>query len=247
MNAIIVDDERLARNELKRLLENFPNIQVVGEASNTDEAASLIEELQPDVLFLDIQMPGKTGFEWLEEWDGFLPEVIFTTAFNEFALKAFEVNALDYLLKPIELSRLSESVQKLEKRIFQVQRNQTAQSTNQINHVLGAQDQIFVKDGERCWFVRLDKVRLCESMGNYVRLFFDDQKPLVLKSLNALEERLDSKVFFRANRKHIINLNYIEKIEPWFSGGLQVTLIGKGEKIEISRRQSIRFKELLSL
>jgi len=247
MNAIIVDDERLARNELKRLLENFPNIQIVAEASNTDEATSLIEELQPDVLFLDIQMPGKTGFEWLEEWEGFLPEVIFTTAFNEFALKAFEVNALDYLLKPIELPRLSESIQKLEKRIFQVQRNQTAQSTHHVSHVLGALDQIFVKDGERCWFVRLDKVRLCESMGNYVRLFFDDQKPLVLKSLNALEERLDPKVFFRANRKHIINLNYIEKIEPWFSGGLQVTLIGKGEKIEISRRQSIRFKELLSL
>ncbi|MEY4987323.1 MAG: hypothetical protein RL567_1102 [Bacteroidota bacterium] len=242
MKAIIVDDERLARNELKRLLENFPHIEVIAEASNTDEASALLESLQPDVLFLDIQMPGKTGFEWLESWDGFLPEVIFTTAFDEYALKAFEVNALDYVLKPIELARLSESIQKLDKR--QIQHTQTIASPH---HVLGAQDQIFVKDGERCWFVRLDRVRLCESMGNYVRLFFDDQKPLVLKSLNALEERLDPKVFFRANRKHIINLNYIDKIEPWFSGGLQVTLSGKGEKIEISRRQSIRFKELLSL
>ncbi|MEY2895351.1 MAG: hypothetical protein RIS42_1070 [Bacteroidota bacterium] len=242
MKAIIVDDERLARNELKRLLENFPHIEVIAEASNTDEASALLETLQPDVLFLDIQMPGKTGFEWLESWEGFLPEVIFTTAFDEYALKAFEVNALDYVLKPIELARLSESIQKLDKR--QIQQTRTIASPN---HVLGAQDQIFVKDGERCWFVRLDRVRLCESMGNYVRLFFDDQKPLVLKSLNALEERLDPKVFFRANRKHIINLNYIDKIEPWFSGGLQVTLSGKGEKIEISRRQSIRFKELLSL
>ncbi|MHA8093003.1 LytR/AlgR family response regulator transcription factor [Aquirufa regiilacus] len=242
MKAIIVDDERLARNELKRLLENFPHIEVIAEASNTDEASAILETLQPDVLFLDIQMPGKTGFEWLESWDGFLPEVIFTTAFDEYALKAFEVNALDYVLKPIELARLSESIQKLEKR--QIQQVRTSATPN---HVLGAQDQIFVKDGERCWFVRLDRVRLCESMGNYVRLFFDDQKPLVLKSLNALEERLDPKVFFRANRKHIINLNYIDKIEPWFSGGLQVTLSGKGEKIEISRRQSIRFKELLSL
>jgi two-component system LytT family response regulator len=242
MKAIIVDDERLARNELKRLLENFPHIEIIAEASNTDEAAALLETLQPDVLFLDIQMPGKTGFEWLESWEGFLPEVIFTTAFDEYALKAFEVNALDYVLKPIELARLSESIQKLDKR--QIQQTRTIASPN---HVLGAQDQIFVKDGERCWFVRLDRVRLCESMGNYVRLFFDDQKPLVLKSLNALEERLDPKVFFRANRKHIINLNYIDKIEPWFSGGLQVTLSGKGEKIEISRRQSIRFKELLSL
>jgi two-component system LytT family response regulator len=242
MKAIIVDDERLARNELKRLLENFLQIEVIGEAANTDEAAALLEKEQPDVLFLDIQMPGKTGFEWLESWDGFLPEVIFTTAFDEYALKAFEVNALDYVLKPIELTRLSESIQKLEKRQIQ-----HAKSTATTTHVLGAMDQIFVKDGERCWFVRLDRVRLCESMGNYVRLFFDDHKPLVLKSLNALEERLDPKVFFRANRKHIINLNYIDKIEPWFSGGLQVTLSGKGEKIEISRRQSIRFKELLSL
>jgi two-component system LytT family response regulator len=245
MRAIIVDDERLARNELKRLLENFPSIEVIGEASNTDEAGQLIEELQPDVAFLDIQMPGKTGFEWLEEWDGFLPEIIFTTAFDEYALKAFEVNALDYVLKPIELARLSESIQKLESRF---KRTISAEKTTSASHVLGGNDQIFVKDGEKCWFVRLDRVRLCESMGNYVRLFFDDQKPLVLKSLNSLEERLDPKLFFRCNRKHIVNLNFIDKIEPWFSGGLQVTLKGeKAEKIEISRRQSIRFKELLSL
>ncbi len=245
MRAIIVDDERLARNELKRLLENFPSIEVIGEASNTDEASQLIEELQPDVAFLDIQMPGKTGFEWLEEWDGFLPEIIFTTAFDEYALKAFEVNALDYVLKPIELARLSESIQKLESRF---KRTLSAEKTVSASHVLGGNDQIFVKDGEKCWFVRLDRVRLCESMGNYVRLFFDDQKPLVLKSLNSLEERLDPKLFFRCNRKHIVNLNFIDKIEPWFSGGLQVTLKGeKAEKIEISRRQSIRFKELLSL
>jgi two-component system LytT family response regulator len=245
LRAIIVDDERLARNELKRLLENFPSIEVVGEAANTEEASQLIEELQPDVAFLDIQMPGKTGFEWLEEWDGFLPEIIFTTAFDEYALKAFEVNALDYVLKPIELTRLSESIQKLESRF---KRTISAEKTVSASHVLGGNDQIFVKDGEKCWFVRLDRVRLCESMGNYVRLFFDDQKPLVLKSLNSLEERLDPKLFFRCNRKHIVNLNFIDKIEPWFSGGLQVTLKGeKAEKIEISRRQSIRFKELLSL
>src|SRR5690606_39024830 len=117
---------------------------------------------------------------------------------------------------------------------------------------LGESDQVFVKDGEKCWFVKLGKVRLFESMGNYVRLHFEDQKPKILKSLNSLEERLDPKIFFRANRKHIINLNWIDKIEPWFSGGLLVTLKGGDkatplEKIEISRRQSIKFKDLMSL
>ena len=164
MKAIIVDDERLARNELKRLLENFPTIEVIAEASNTEEAGPLVEELKPDVLFLDIQMPGKTGFEWLEEWEGYLPEIIFTTAFDEFALKAFEVNALDYVLKPIELTRLSDSIQKLENRFHSIQHKTAVQGQDRSQHLLGANDQIFVKDGEKCWFVRLDRVRLCESM-----------------------------------------------------------------------------------
>jgi two-component system LytT family response regulator len=153
MKAIIVDDERLARNELKRLLENFPTIEIIGEASNTEEAGPLVEELKPDVLFLDIQMPGKTGFEWLEEWEGYLPEIIFTTAFDEFALKAFEVNALDYVLKPIELSRLSDSVQKLETKFQATQHKTAMQGQDRGQHLLGANDQIFVKDGEKCWFV----------------------------------------------------------------------------------------------
>lgn len=242
MKAIIIDDERLARNELRRLLENFPKIEIVGEAANADEATKLIEDLQPDLLFLDIQMPGKNGFELLESLDDAHPEVIFTTAYDEYAIKAFEYNALDYLLKPIDLQRLSEAVH----RVFdEFDKKREAQTTER--KVLGENEQVFIKDGEKCWFVKLGKVRLFESMGNYVRLHFDDQKPLVLKSLNALEERLDAHTFFRANRKHIINLQFIDKIEPWFSGGLLVTLRGNGEKIEISRRQAIRFKEMLSL
>jgi two-component system, LytTR family, response regulator len=245
MKALIIDDERLARNELRRLLENFPKVNIVGEASNADEAIILIEELKPDLLFLDIQMPGKTGFDLLSSLENDVPDVIFTTAYDEYAIKAFEFNALDYLLKPIELHRLSEAIQKVENEIFiQAERKDTAKDGVKL---LGETDQVFVKDGEKCWFVRLGKVRVFESIGNYVRLYFDDQKPLVLKSLNALEERLDPKTYFRANRKHIINLQFIEKIEPWFSGGLQVTITGHAEKIEISRRQAIRFKELLSL
>jgi two-component system LytT family response regulator len=243
MKTIIVDDERLARNELKRLLEDFPKITVVAEAANADEAIELINEHNPELLFLDIQMPGKNGFELLECLEDSVPEVIFTTAYDEYALKAFEYNALDYIMKPIDQVRLAEAIQKVE---HEMKRAETV-SANAESY-LGENDQVFVKDGEKCWFVKLGKVRLFESMGNYVRLHFEDQKPMILKSLNSLEERLDPKIFFRANRKHIINLNSIEKIEPWFSGGLLVTLQGgHTEKIEISRRQSIKFKDLMSL
>jgi two-component system, LytTR family, response regulator len=246
MKALIIDDERLARNELKRLLENFPKIEIVGEAANADEGIALIHELKPDLLFLDIQMPGKTGFELLESLEeDATPDVIFTTAYDEYALKAFEYNALDYVLKPIELNRLSEAVNRVFEEVSH--RQSRVETTNEERQILGENDHVFVKDGEKCWFVKLNKVRLFESMGNYVRLHFDDQKPLVLKSLNSLEDRLDPLIYFRANRKHIINLQWIDKIEPWFSGGLLVTLRSSGEKIEISRRQAIRFKDLLSL
>lgn len=244
MRTLIVDDERLARNELKRLLEPYTKIEIVGEAANAEEALKLIEEQQPELLFLDIQMPGKNGFELLSAIEGKSPEVIFTTAFDEYAIKAFEFNALDYLLKPIDTERLKETIHRIEEN--QAQPEAPAHASERAEKVLGENDQVFVKDGEKCWFVKLGKIRLFESMGNYVRLHFDDQKPLVLKSLNNLEERLDPNTYFRANRKHIINLHWIEKIEPWFSGGLLVTLQG-GDKIEISRRQAIRFKELMSL
>lgn len=245
MKALLVDDERLARNELRRLLDNFPKINIVGEAANAEEAVQLIDELKPDLLFLDIQMPGKNGFELLQSLEGHVPEVIFTTAYDEYAIKAFEFNALDYLLKPVEQHRLAEAIQRVEEELSHHEQDKKAKEEGH-GKLLTENDQVFVKDGEKCWFVRLGKVRLFESMGNYVRLHFDDQKPLVLKSLNALEDRLDPKTYFRANRKHIINLSWIDKIEPWFSGGLLVTLRG-GDRIEISRRQAIRFKELLSL
>lgn len=244
MRTLIVDDERLARNELKRLLEPYTKIEIVGEAANADEALVMIDELQPELLFLDIQMPGKNGFELLSSIEGKSPEVIFTTAYDEYAIKAFEFNALDYLLKPIDNERLKETIHRIEEN--QIQPESSIESNERAEKILGENDQVFVKDGEKCWFVKLGKIRLFESMGNYVRLHFDDQKPLVLKSLNNLEERLDPNTYFRANRKHIINLQWIEKIEPWFSGGLLVTLQG-GDKIEISRRQAIRFKELMSL
>jgi two-component system LytT family response regulator len=241
--AIIIDDERLARNELKKLLSEYPEIEIVAEAANAAEGIQRIEELQPDLIFLDIQMPGKTGFEMLSELDR-SPHVIFTTAYDEYALRAFEVNALDYLLKPIEPKRLSDAIQKLEH--IEEKEGEDSEMPSMPRGALGEFDQVFVKDGERCWFVKLTDIRLFESVGNYAKVFFGPNKPLILKSLNALEERLDDHIFFRANRKHIVNLRMIEKVEPYFNGGLLLEIKG-GEKIEVSRRQAVKFKEMMSL
>ncbi len=239
LKVILIDDERLARSELKRMLQEFPDVEIIGEAANAEEGIEKIETLNPDLIFLDIQMPGKTGFDMLTELEK-APHVIFVTAYDEYALKAFDVNALDYLMKPVEPKRLADALLKVR------QKDEEEILSYNNRGILGENDQVFVKDGERCWFVKLSDVRLFESVGNYAKVFFGTNKPLILKSLNALEERLDEKVFFRANRKHIINLRMIEKIEPYFNGGLLLDLAG-GEKIEVSRRQAVKFKEMMSL
>lgn len=239
MKVVIIDDERLARQELKSMLATYSGIEIIGECGDVRTATETVNSLKPDVIFLDIQMPGKTGFDLLEELT-FVPEVVFVTAHDEYAIKAFEVNALDYLLKPVQPVRLSDTIKKLSDRL-QEQKGE-AEKLN----VLSENDQVFVKDGERCWFVRLGDVRLLESEGNYVRLYFGTSKPLILRSLNYLDERLNNRIFFRASRKHIINLQWVENIEAWFNGGLLVKLRG-GEQVEISRRQAVKLKEMMSL
>jgi two-component system LytT family response regulator len=237
MKTLIIDDERLARAELRSVLEPFKNIEIVGEASNANEGIELIDSLQPDLIFLDIQMPERTGFEMLEELAN-CPKVVFVTAYDEYAIKAFEVNAFDYLLKPVDPKRLEEVIEKLGK----VEEEELKAPTSRLN----ADDKIFIKDGEKCWFVEMSKIRMFESDGNYVKVYFEKSRPLILRSLNSLEDRLDPKTFFRANRKFIVNMNQISNIETWFNGGLQVELL-EGEKVEISRRQAVKFKELMSL
>ncbi|MCH7403307.1 LytR/AlgR family response regulator transcription factor [Belliella kenyensis] len=245
MRALVIDDERLARKELINLLSQYDNVEIVGEANNVDDAKEKIDNLLPDVVFLDIQMPEKTGFDLLEELDN-VPHVIFTTAYDEYALKAFQVNALDYLLKPIEPKRLGEALERLQKKIQEQEKRSSSDDKDTTEKKLTLNDQVFVKDGDRCWFVKLENVRLFESDGNYIKVYFDNNKPMIHKSLNALDEKLDEKSFFRASRKHIINLGWVEAIEPWFNGGLVVTLKG-GDRIEVSRRQAARFKDMMSL
>jgi len=241
MKVLLVDDERLARNELRRLLAAHADLEIVGEAVDVEDALAKIPVLKPALIFLDVQMPGADGFSLLERLEPPLPQVIFTTAYDEFAVKAFEFSALDYLLKPVDPNRLVAALEKLRPR-GSAETFEPGSGT----HRLTLEDKVFVREGERCWFVPVKNLRLLESEGNYTRLYFDDQKPQLFRSLTAMEERLDPKGFFRANRKQVINLAWVDGIEPWFSGGLLVKLKG-GMKVELSRRQAQDFRERMSL
>jgi two-component system LytT family response regulator len=239
ISAVIVEDSRLARNELKELIKEYPNINLVGEAENVDDGVILIEKNKPDLLFLDINMPEKDGFQLLEELDE-VPIVIFTTAFDEYAIKSFEYNALDYLMKPINSSRFDIAIEKIKSRIDSNINNQKCDKK------LNSNSQIFIKDGEQCWLVKIADIYLFEIVGNYTRVYFNENKALIYKSLNQIEEKLPSTSFFRANRQQIINTSHIENVIPWFSGKLKLELT-HNKTVEISRRQSQIFKELLSI
>ena len=248
MNVLLVDDSRLARTELRHLLLAFPDVAVVGEARHADEARAQIAALRPDLVLLDVQMPGQTGFELLASLET-APHVIFTTAYDEYALQAFAVNALDYLLKPVQEARLAAALAKARARLrtpVAVPALADAPDLSPPQAPLTAQDQVFVKDGERCWFVKLADIKLFEISGSYTRIHFEGQRPLIPRTLQQLEARLDPKVFFRINRQQIINLKWIAGIEPWFSNTLRLTL-RDGPEVEVSRQQSARFRELLSL
>ncbi len=237
---LIIDDERLAREELKSLLKEFNEIEIVGEAQNGEEGIQKVKELNPDLIFLDVSMPEMTGFEMLKHLEN-IPNVVFVTAYDQYALKAFEVNALDYVLKPVESERLEDAIKKLKERDendFESDNTPLSRKDRQLT----IEDRVFIKDNEKCYFVRLGDIRMLESDGNYVKVYFGDSRPLILRSLNSFEGKLDPEVFFRANRKFIVNLQFVHKVENWFNGGLQFELTS-GDKIEVSRRQAIRFKE----
>jgi len=215
-------------------LTGFPWVEIVGEAGNVDQAAGMVETLSPELLFLDIQMPGGSGFDLLARLED-VPQVIFTTAYDEHAVRAFKVDALDYLLKPIEPARLAEALGRV--------KSAEAARTPKPHAVL---EQIFVRDGSRCWFVPLREVRLLTSEGNYIRLSWGKSQPLLGRALAALEQRLDPTRFFRANRRQIINLDFIETVELGVNGRLHAQL-RDGPEVEISRRQARLFKTKLSI
>lgn len=232
MNALIIDDEPLARRELRRLLAAHPSIQIVGEAGDIDEARERIESLAPEVVFLDIQMPGGTGFDLLGQLD-WVPRIIFTTAYDRYAVKAFDVNALDYLLKPIEPERLAAALDKLQA---------TPPAARRAARKDSSLEQLFVRDGPRCWFVPLRDVSVFTAEGNYVRMQWGQERPLLGRSLAALESKLDPRRFFRANRQQIINMEFIRSVDLGVGGRLHVQL-NDGREVQISRRQAREFRE----
>lgn len=235
MKALIVDDERLARVEMRQLLAECNGVEVVAEAASADEALQKNSECRPDVIFLDIQMPGKSGFDFLLELDPG-PQIVFVTAFDEYALKAFDVSAIDYLLKPVDLSRLQLAVEKVAKEL----------TGTESQDKLGGSEKVFLKDGEQCWFVPVKNIVAIESVGNYSRVYFEEHKPMIRRSLNQLETRLPDELFFRANRQFLINTNDIRSVDTAVNGAVEVTL-SSGLVLEMSRRQSLLFRELKSL
>lgn len=240
MRAVIVDDEPLARLELRKLLLAHPQIDVIGEASNGTEALAKIREIAPDLVFLDIQMPGMTGFDVLRQLPDQKFEVIFVTAYDRFAMRAFEVNAVDYLLKPVDPTRLGDSLARAQDRLDRKEPEAPPQLP------LAENDQVFIRDGDRCWFAPVREIRLLEACGNYTRIVMEGDAPLVHRPLAALEARLPEKLFLRANRSQIVNTRFIESAEVWFSGGLKVRISG-GIDVEFSRRQSQTLRERMSL
>lgn len=240
IKAVIVEDSRLARNELKELIKIYPQILIVGEAENVDEGYKLIQDKGPDLLFLDINMPEKDGFELLEMLDE-VPITVFTTAFDAYAIKSFEYNALDYLLKPINEKRFAQAIEKVE-----VKFAEKSEAASAPQEKLTGNSQIFIKDGEKCWLVKIGEISHFEIVGNYTRVFFKDEKPMLYKSLNQVEEKLPEQHFFRANRQQIINTNFIADLVPWFNGKLKLTM-QNGAEVEVSRRQSYLFKDRMSL
>lgn len=243
MRALLIDDERLARNALRRLLKVHDDIDIVGAAAEMAAAAASIRTLNPDLIFLDIEMPGGDGFALLQQLDD-VPITIFTTAYDSYAARAFETNALDYLVKPISAERLAASLSRARKAFSQLSQPRTDATGKE--HRPTSLRQIFVREGERCWIVRLADIFLLESEGNYTRLLFSGEQPLILRSLASIQEKLDPNMFFRANRSQIINLRAIESVDDEIDGRIVVKM-PRGKQVEISRRQSLRLRDLLSL
>lgn len=243
LRVLIVDDTRLARHELRTLLADLAEVECVGEADDVPAAREAIRQLNPDLVLLDIQMPSGTGFDVLDGLDA-APLVVFTTAYDQYAVRAFEANALDYLVKPVVPERLAAAIAKACVRRAAAPSADSAESPSR--GLLGLDDQVFLRDGERCWFVALHEISRIVVDGNYARVWFRGETALLSRSLSALEARLDPALFFRANRNTLVNLRMVRKVELSVGDGYDLTL-KDGSTVEVSRRQARELRERLAL
>jgi two-component system, LytTR family, response regulator len=240
-NAMIVEDSRLARLELATALDSMGNIRLVAQAADLASARAVLAQQPIDLLFLDINLPDGNGFDLLAELSQ-APKVIFTTAFDEFALKAFEQNAVDYLLKPYSVARLQAACD----RLLPDSIDRQAAEQQATEQPLTLDSRFYVKDGQQCWLIQLAQVERFEALGNYTRVYFDQYKPMVYRSLSKVEARLPTAFFFRANRSEIVQLSSVCAVDSCSSGGLELTL-QSGAKVEVSRRQAGVFREAFAL
>jgi two-component system, LytTR family, response regulator len=229
MRVVLVEDSKLARTELVNLLQKNPDVQIIAEAENGQQAIELINKHQPDLIFLDIHLTDMDGFDVLNTIST-IPQVIFTTAYDEYAIKSFEYNTIDYLLKPIRSSRLEAALQKvkLEK-----------------NKPLMLENSIFINDSNKYYIAQMKDIELFHTNGNYTQVFFKGKSPILNKSLNQIEGRIDPSIYVRINRQEIVNIHHITQIEKWFKGKLKLT-ITSGKTVVVSERQSVYLKRMLS-
>lgn len=226
-SVLIIDDERLARDEIKRHLLRYPHFTVAGEAADADEAEQLIRSLRPALIFLDVQMPERSGFDLLESLDT-LPEVIFTTAYDQYAVRAFDTNAIDYLVKPIREERFARAMDRV--------RNALGQGP-----AMAGPATLFIREGDRFHFIQVKDIILIESTGNYARIHYGNKKVYFKRSLHQLERTLDPALFFRTSRTSLINTAFISQVQSLADGRLEITLAGN-RLVTVSNRQSVAFR-----
>ena len=259
IRVIVVDDEQLAREELCYQLDQLGDVDVIGQAGNGVEAVSTVERLAPDLVFLDVQMPGLSGFEvarrLLERAAS--PQLVFVTAFDQHAIEAFEVNAVDYLLKPVEAGRLGQALEKARWRLAAQRSNSTAPSVNdQLEKLVKMmadrqirREQVAIKAGERFVLVQADDIIFASLADESINIVTGQVSGTSnYRTLDELQARLDPEVFWRVHRSHLVNINKIKEIVPWFSRNYILRMKdGKGTEIPVSRSQTKRLREYLKL
>jgi two-component system LytT family response regulator len=239
LKTLVVDDEPLARERVVSLLQGEQNIELLGECRDGQEAIAAIQQLSPDLVFLDVQMPGADGFQVLQAVGADkMPMVIFVTAYDQHALKAFEVRALDYLLKPFDRERFHDAVTRAKASIEQQETGDLGRRllalVKDLRPAAPKTDRIVVKSGGRLFFLRCDEIDWIEAAGNYARLHVANESHLLRETMTSLESRLDAEKFFRIHRSRIVNMERIQELQPWFNGEY-VVILRNGTRLTLSR------------